>query len=254
MENIGEVREGAESPSAASPSKSAVDALREMILSGELSPGSRLPPERTLAQMFGFSRSSVREAVRHLAALGILTARQGDGTYVSEVEFRDLFAPLDFALRVDRKSLLHYCELRVIIEPQIAAMATGRLGPEGIQKLQDALAVYEREAESGAPNLETLIEADEVIHNTLIESAGNPLLAAIIRSVAAVARRGREMTVGMATAPRESLNELRAVVDAVIERDPTRALAAMTWHIARWEYRIRRELKDELNGEPEVSS
>src|SRR5688572_28957552 len=106
---------------AQSGTRRVAEAIRQMILTGQLAPGDRVPPERDLAQSFGLSRASVREAVRELAALGVLTARQGDGTYVSKLESHDLFAPLEFALRVDQRSLLDLTELRLIIEPRVAA-------------------------------------------------------------------------------------------------------------------------------------
>jgi DNA-binding FadR family transcriptional regulator len=208
-----------------------------MIISGRLAPGQRLPPERLLAQELGLSRGSVREAVRELAALRILAARQGDGTYVSPLDSRDLFAPLDFALRMDRKSLVHYYELRLILEPHMARMDDAQRAA-----LQEALDGYEREANSATPDSERLIAFDEQIHSGLVEASGNPLLSAIVRSVGKVARRGREVTVTMPGSSGESLAELRAVVEAVLELDPPRAQAAMTWHIARWEHAIRREL------------
>ncbi len=223
-------------------SSSAANSIREMIISGRLNPGERLPPERLLAQELGLSRGSVREAVRELAALRILSARQGDGTYVSPLDSRDLFAPLDFALRVDRKSLGHYYELRLILEPHIAAMATARMDDAQREALKEAFAGYEREANAETPDSERLIAFDEQIHSGLVEASGNPLLSAIVRSVGEVARRGREVTVVMQAAPIESLAELRAVVEAVLDLDPPRAQAAMTWHIARWEHAIRKEL------------
>lgn len=225
-------------------SRAAADAIREMIFSGQFTPGERVPPERELAQMFGFSRSSVREAVRELSALGVLTARQGDGTYISTLDSADLFAPLEFALRVDQKSLLHLTELRLILEPHVAGMAAARLSPADVEMLEQALAGYAREVESGQPDSAALIAHDETIHGVLVEAAGNPLVAAIVRSVDSVVRRGRELTVVIKSAPSESLTELRSLVDAVVSRDPARAEAAMTWHVARWAERIRREIRE----------
>lgn len=223
-------------------SKAAAEAIREMVLSGRLVPGDRVPPERELAQMFGFSRSSVREAVRELAALGVLTSRQGDGTYISRLESHDLFAPLEFALRVDPKSLLHLTELRLVLEPHVAATASAWVTPEQIASLVEALAGYTAEVESGRPDPSALIAWDEQIHQVLIDAADNPLIATILRSVDTVVHRGRELTVVLESAPRESLTELRALVDAVVARDPGRAESAMTWHVGRWAERIRHEL------------
>lgn len=226
-------------PLQASASKVAADAIREMILNGELSQGDRLPPERVLAQTFGFSRSSVREAVRELAALGVLSARQGDGTYVSTLKSHDLFAPLDFALRVDSNSLLHLTELRLLLEPHVTAMAAARLTPAAAEQLERALDAYEREVEAGGRDAAALIAADEEIHGVIADLGGNPLIRAILRSVDSAVHRSREITVVQEAAPQESLTELRAVVDGVLANDPARAEAAMTWHVARWAERIR---------------
>lgn len=234
--------DGDAQPIARGASKTAAAVLRDMIVAGELSPGERVPPERELAQQLGLSRSSVREAVRELSALGVLTARQGDGTYVSTLESHDLFAPLEFALRVDQKSLLHLTELRLILEPHVAATAAARLTDDARTALQQALEGYAAQVEGGQPDPATLIAYDETIHRTLIDLAGNPLIAAIVRSVDSVLRRGKELTVVIKEAPEESLVELRAVVDAVLSHDPPRAQSAMTWHIARWAERVRHEI------------
>lgn len=229
-------------PKTSGASKTAVEAIRDMILSGELGQGRRLPPERVLAQTLGMSRSSIREAVGQLSALGILTARQGDGTYVSTLESQDLFAPLDFALRVDSKGLLHLTELRLILEPHAAAMAAGRLTDGDSALLVEALAGYDEEANKSKPDSERLIALDEQIHRVLFETAGNPLITAIVSSISSAVRRSKEQTVVMPAAPKESLTELRALVDALVARDAARAAAAMTWHVARWAERIRREV------------
>jgi GntR family transcriptional repressor for pyruvate dehydrogenase complex len=226
----------------------AVDAIREMIVAGDLLPGNKVPPERELAQMFGLSRSSVREAVRELSALGILSARRGDGTYVSSLDSEHLFAPLEFALRVDPKLFLHMADLRLILEPHIANVATARITPQGIETLSRAVAMYGEEVESPSPDVARLLEIDKQIHQTLVHFAGNPLLAAMVRSIDATVRCGREVIVVERTGSAESLNELRALVDAVIARDPARAQAAMTWHVTRWAERIRTELTTDPAG------
>jgi GntR family transcriptional regulator, transcriptional repressor for pyruvate dehydrogenase complex len=64
----------------------AIDRIKEMIVSGELHPGDRLPREADLAERLGLSRSSLREAVRALALIHVLDVRQGDGTYVTSLE------------------------------------------------------------------------------------------------------------------------------------------------------------------------
>lgn len=231
-----------------SASRSAADAIREMILTGKLQSGAKVPPERELAQMFGFSRGSVREAVRELSALGILSARQGDGTYVSSLKSIDLFAPLDFVLLVDPRSLLDVIDLRLLLEPHVASIAAARIQPNDVATLQDALTQYERSVEGDPPDYELLLELDDTIHKILLRQAENPLIEAIVRSIDSLVRRGRELTVVMKSALLESANELRAVVDGVAAKDPARAHAAMTWHITCWAEHIRKEAEPRLRG------
>lgn len=244
--------DGADTDQGAGASRIAVDAIREMIVAGELQPGSKVLPERELAQMFGLSRSSVREAVRELSALGILSARRGDGTYVSSLDSEHLFAPLEFALRVDPKLFIHMADLRLILEPHIASVATARITPQGIETLTTAMTLYAAEVESAVPDAARLVELDGQIHQTLVHFAGNPLLAAMVRSIDAIVRRGREITVAQPTAAAESVNELSALVDAIVAHDPARAHAAMTWHVTRWAERIRTQLKDDERARPDL--
>ncbi len=229
-------------------SRSAADAIREMILTGKLRSGAKVPPERELAQMFGFSRGSVREAVRELSALGILTARQGDGTYVSTLKSIDLFAPLDFVLLVDPRSLLDVIDLRLLLEPHVASIAAARIEPDDLVALQDALTRYQHSVDHDPHDYELLLELDDTMHKILLRQAENPLIEAIVRSIDSLVRRGRELTVVMESSLLESANELRAVVAAVADRDPARAHAAMTWHITCWAEHIRTEADPRLRS------
>src|SRR5258705_11788806 len=106
--------------------------LREMIHSGELSPGDRLPPERDLAKLLGVSRPTLRAGIRSLATVGILQSRQGAGTFVDE---RDESPTLDGSpLRM--LSALHgftsdeMFEARLALEMSIAGLAAERATSE----------------------------------------------------------------------------------------------------------------------------
>ena len=79
---------------ARSRSNVVIDGIRQMIMSGELVAGSRLPVERELGERLGVSRGPLREGVRALVILGVLETRQGDGTYVTSLEPSQLFEPL----------------------------------------------------------------------------------------------------------------------------------------------------------------
>lgn len=118
----------------------AIEKIKVMILSGELSAGDRLPREPDLAAHLGLSRSSLREAVKALSLVNILDVRRGDGTYVTSLEPTVLFAALSFAVDFQRDtSVLEFLRVRRILEPAAAAMAAELITDEKVQGLRELL-------------------------------------------------------------------------------------------------------------------
>jgi GntR family transcriptional repressor for pyruvate dehydrogenase complex len=211
-----------------------------MVVTGQFARGQRLPPERELATQFGVSRSSVREAIRELVALNILVTRPGAGTYVTELSTAELFAPLHFALRVDPPSLLHLFELRRILEPVAASVAATRLGDDAIAGLKDLVADAKRRFQGG--DVEGLVQADERIHDEIMETMHNPLISAVIRSLREVAHQSRELTVSVPSVRGQTVDELESLVAALAAHDSLRAEAAMIRHLSRLEDAARKAI------------
>jgi GntR family transcriptional repressor for pyruvate dehydrogenase complex len=184
----------------------------------------------------------VREAIRELVALNILVTRRGAGTYVTELSAAELFAPLHFALRVDPTSLLHLFELRRVLEPVAAAIAATRLGGAAIAELEDLVATLKQRFKNGDEDLEGLVQADERIHDEIIDTMHNPLISAIIRSLREVAHQSREFTVSVPTVPEQTLDELESMVAALAAHDPLRAEATMLRHLSRLEDTARKAI------------
>jgi GntR family transcriptional repressor for pyruvate dehydrogenase complex len=214
--------------------------IQELVVAGRFAPGQRLPPERELAIQFGVSRSSVREAIRELVALNILVTRPGAGTYVTELATAELFAPLHFALRVDPPSLLHLFELRRILEPVAAAVAATRLTDEAIVGLMNLVAEAAQGSQDG--DADGLVQADERIHEEIIETMRNPLISAITRSLREVAHQSREFTASVPSVRAQTVDELESLVAALAAHDPLRAEAAMIRHLTRLEDAARKAI------------
>ena len=103
--------------------------IRDMIVSGELTPGMRLPPEKEFAERLGLSRNSMREAVKALEVIRVLDVRQGDGTYVTSLEPRLLLEALSFVADLHGdESILEVFQVRRILEKEVFAMAATRRG------------------------------------------------------------------------------------------------------------------------------
>src|SRR5881275_2984119 len=102
----------------------AIDKIKDMIISGELAPGDRLPKEAELAQRLGLSRSSLREAVKALSLIRVLDVGQGDGTYVTSLEPNLLLDAMTFVVDFHRDdTVLDFLAVRRILEPAATALA-----------------------------------------------------------------------------------------------------------------------------------
>src|SRR5882724_3678993 len=103
----------------------AIEKIKEMIVSGALRPGDRLPKESELAAELGLSRNSLREAVRALSLIRVLDVRQGDGTYVTSLKPELLLEAVAFVVDLHRDdTVLQLLEVRRILEPAATAMAS----------------------------------------------------------------------------------------------------------------------------------
>src|SRR3954453_14464880 len=109
----------------------AITKIKDMLISGELSAGDRLPPEKELSEKLGLSRSSLREAVKALEIIKVLDVRRGDGTYVTSLEPKLLTEAMTFIVDLHQdESILEIFEVRRILEPAAAAIAAGRITAE----------------------------------------------------------------------------------------------------------------------------
>jgi len=209
--------------------------VKEMITSGELKPGDRLPREADLAGRLGLSRNSLREAVKALSLVRVLDVRQGDGTYVSSLRADDLLGALSFVLDLHRgeESVLEVLQVRRILEPAAAAMAAQRVEPDEVAALRALCDAGER-----AKSVDDLVEHDLAFHRAIARCSGNAYLARLLDTLAGPTARGRiwrGITGGGAVD--RAVAEHRAIVDALAAREPELARSWSTVHVAgveRW--------------------
>ena len=96
-----------------------IDQIRDALFKKELNPGDRMPTETELVELFGVSRGSVRQAMKALETMGVLTIRPGDGTYVNTEVSANSFNPLLFALLISRASAKTFADARYALERDI---------------------------------------------------------------------------------------------------------------------------------------
>jgi len=219
----------------------AIDKIKEMILSGALGPGDRLPKEADLAERLGLSRNSLREAVKALSMIRVLDVRQGDGTYVTSLEPDLLLDALSFVVDFHRDdTVLQFLEVRRILEPASTALATERMTPADVAKLQAVL------DELGAdPTIEALVANDLEFHRQIAAGSGNAVLCSLIDGLSGPTTRARIWRgltqQGAAARTRE---QHQAIVDAIASRRPELARSWATIHVAGVEEWLRRTERD----------
>jgi GntR family transcriptional repressor for pyruvate dehydrogenase complex len=205
--------------------------LRQEILSGNFTPGQRIPPERELAVRFGLSRSSIREAIKGLVSLNILETKRGSGTYVRSLDSSEMFEALEFVLDVDPESLSHFFELRRLLEPAAAGLAAARLSDQQRSDLADVRAEL-ASLEVTAQDVGRLIELDDIVHDMISLSTGNPLIHSLVKSLRSTARQSQQLLSAYTIDDiARAKVELTSLIDALIEENSLRAQGIMMWHL-----------------------
>lgn len=207
----------------------AITRLRNMIQSGELPPGARLPPEHQLAAQMGISRSGVREAVKVLESARVLDVRRGDGTYVTSLAPRLLLEGIGFAFELlQGDTLLEVMEVRRLLEPAATGLAAARMSAEQL----DELGILMDRMRGTAADAEQLMQLDVAFHRMVIVATGNETLTSLLDGLSgrtARARVWRGLVEG--NAAQATIDEHQAIFMALSSGDQALAQAAALVHV-----------------------
>lgn len=211
--------------------------FKQMILSGQLGPGDRLPPERDLAIQLGVSRNSIREALAALTEVGVLGARVGAGTYVTELHPGRLFESTAFVvdlLRPDR--VLDVLAVRRVLESYATSLAATAIADQQLSELDELI---EKMTNDSVPVAER-IASDVEFHRRICAVSGNHVLAGLLDSVRGGALPASQWRGATDPAAAERMHvEHRMIRDALRERDPNLAATLAAAHVAGIEAWIR---------------
>jgi GntR family transcriptional repressor for pyruvate dehydrogenase complex len=148
----------------------AIARIKDALLRKALKPGDYLPSEIELTKTLGIGKSSVREAVKMLQAMGVVEVRRGHGTLVRRHPGPDYLSPLVFQLIMESGYPDDLIELRLMFEPAAAVMAMERATPEDHERIRGALERLERAVASGTP----AAEDDIAFHVAILDATKNP--------------------------------------------------------------------------------
>jgi GntR family transcriptional repressor for pyruvate dehydrogenase complex len=205
-----------------------VQQIEASVLDGTLKPGDQLPAERELAQRLGVSRTAVREAVKALREKGLVEAYSGRGTFITDGTTHAARQSFDLMIKIgQQEGSTHLAELRLILEPGIAALAAERVEDEDLVAMREAVAVMERAQKDPA----AYIEADLDFHLALAEAAANPLILSLIDSIVGLLREQRIKIFNVEGGPQRGQFHHKRILEAMERRDPEMARSAMRAHL-----------------------
>jgi len=174
-------------PARKSASDACADALRERILSGELAPGSRLPPERELAAAFGVNRLTLRNSLSRLADSGLLSVRQGSGYLVQD--FRRCGGPALLPelvnLRERPGELLRAAHDLLLVRRKLAAAVLESLAQADppLDTIREAIARYQAMA-GREPSVQETVAADLAVVSAIVEATGSIVVQLCLNPIA----------------------------------------------------------------------
>ncbi|UZP66120.1 FadR family transcriptional regulator [Desulfovibrio mangrovi] len=201
--------------------------IRDLIDSGQIRPGDKLPSERNLAEIFKVSRSSLREAIRALQESGVLESRRGDGTYVSLPPGSDLLAPFAEVMTQQRVRLWQLFQFRLAIEPQIARLAAQERTEGHLEALRHVLELQEKELGNG----EKTGYADLHFHQLIAMATGNPLFVDVVTRAESKLAETRNEPLQSEERQKASLQSHRDIFTTIMQRDADAAEEAMRTHL-----------------------
>lgn len=150
--------------------------IMALLLRDGVKPGQHLPSEFELAAQFGVGRSTIREALRALEALGFVEARRGSGRVLRPFDFAALRSWLPYMFHVDNENLLDLLRVRQILEVRFLAIGANRLGRGTLNRLHDIGEAMVAKASAG----QSFVDEDYRFHELLHEELGNVFLTLII--------------------------------------------------------------------------
>jgi GntR family transcriptional repressor for pyruvate dehydrogenase complex len=203
-----------------------VERLVSYILHEDLKPGDKLPTERELMSRLSVGRSTLREAIKTLSAVGVLEVKQGSGTFVGQGNVSILTKPLAWGLLLSQDSVEHVIEARGVIEVALAGWAAERATEaeiSSISRILDSL-------EASQFDMETYVEHDLEFHVAIAQAAHNPMVSLILSLIQQVLRIWMKVTYIESGGATDSMILHRKIFNAIQSHDARAAREQMEDH------------------------
>ena len=202
------------------------DQIRDQIVKGEWTPGTKIPSENEFSRILGVSRITIREVLKKLTTLGLLETRQGEGTYVRELSadnFMDSLLPL---LVLDNPGTIQILEFRRVIEIETVGLAVDRANDDDIRNLECILAKMKQYED----DLKKFAVEDLKFHISIAEITKNPLIIKVISIIRDILKVSMQDIVGE-LGTKDGLYYHKKIIEAIKLKDRNMAKQLMEEHI-----------------------
>lgn len=207
-------------------SQNIVQQLMELIINGTLDRGDKLPSEKQLMEMFGVGRSTLREAIRALVALGLVEVRVPEGTFVSQ-SFGDFFTKhLDLMSKISYDNILELVEARVKMEAVLAEMAAEK-STEADHKVLDSVIEEMKNSSEHA----RFLELDLEFHRLIADMARNTFLTEVLQISSVVTKVWMVKVIEGYSIRQKLVDQHVAVAEAIKAKNPSEAKKSMSIHL-----------------------
>jgi DNA-binding FadR family transcriptional regulator len=204
--------------------------IKNFILDSGLKPGDQLPTENDMAQKLGVSKTTLREALKVLANVGILESRHGVGTFVKKFSYEAILENLPYGFQTDVQSLQDVVEIRACLEKHFIIRDIQKFGSQDIKDLR---AIYaDMQNATLQKNLKEEIDTHSTFHCALYRHSGNTMLIELIGLFASLQRNLAIFNHYVATDPDNFLVQHRDLIEAIEKKDVELVINVMDRHFA----------------------
>ena len=201
--------------------------IKELLISGKLKPGDKLPPERKLSEQLVVGRTHVREALRKLEFYGILKTRPQSGTYVASIGVSALESLIADVLKIDSPSFMSLVETRVLLEESSIRLACQRRTEDDILQLEHSLNAYLEKANRGIK----AVEEDLIFHLTIADLSKNKVLKSLLLIIIPDIISNYSVFKVCDTVTKKALNEHKQLFECIKKGDAEKGATVMKEHL-----------------------
>ncbi|MHA7057546.1 FadR/GntR family transcriptional regulator [Aquimarina sp. M1] len=204
-----------------------ISKIRDLIVSKQLEPGDKLPAERLLAEKLGVSRNQLRQAIQKLEFYGLVKKYPQSGTRVSNIGVTALNGMMADILQLQEPDFKSLVETRLILETNAVRLAATRRTDEHLYQIQEAHMAYSEKAINGLH----AVEEDLMFHLKLSEASGNSVINSLMLVITPeIITHFVTKKVCNKDENHLLIKEHQDIIDAIIDRDPDRAVASLEDH------------------------